>query len=210
MHMTGSCFPNVTSMVKDGSHVAIRIGRYRHFQTTLTSSDKYLNLPSKGLNNHLDLYLNLGSIFSKGIHQSSLSVPHRVARTMSEISSGSAATTYQSVIIALLAGGILSTALITFLIRRRQRRAFLRRVRGGGQTEMRFVLNADGTVYSVPGDSGREGNGIGKEPGLWDATVCGQDGGEERVGDSEMKKTWQVSTSACGVRRYELRGCLLI
>lgn len=130
---------------------------------------------------------------------------------MSNQNSPSTAATYQSIIIALVAAGILSTGLVSIIYRRRQRQRLLRASQGG----MRTIILPDGRVFSVPregmngGGVGRgRGKKVGKEPGIWD-TVLGdveepegnekrRKGGEERekgewVGEVEVKGDWQVS-----------------
>lgn len=77
---------------------------------------------------------------------------------MSLYGGGNTGSTYQSIVIALVAGGILSTGVLSILWKRRQARRWM---------EMRRRLPPGGDA-ARGGAGGGVGGSLGREPGIWD------------------------------------------
>jgi hypothetical protein len=80
----------------------------------------------------------------------------------------SSATTYQAVVIALVAAGIISIGVMSVCYRRRRRDEWERTVRAG--LERARFRHGFGDGFG-PG----EGDGIGEKPVLWDVDIGGGD-----------------------------------
>ena len=115
--------------------------------------------------------------------------------------SPSTSSTYQSIVIALVAGLILSAGVLTVVFRRRRRARFVAMVRraGGNVDDLRWVELADGTVVRMPEDGGLLGGGgrgrksVGREPGLYDIQVGEGQKGEEVNVIGIVGDEWRVS-----------------
>lgn len=120
------------------------------------------------------------------------------------------ASTYQSVIIALVAGSLLTAGVISILYRRRRRRQFLRQIArltangtaaGDGAGDTRWVQLANGTLVQVR--DRKKKDKLGKEPILFDRVVGeSKEKATERVDEEvevngQMGDTWRVSQLAC-------------
>lgn len=101
--------------------------------------------------------------------------------------------TYQSVIIALVAGAILVIALFSIIWRRRRRMQFLAhvdRARNARDERYAWVELGDGRLVQVRDRQGRtggkkKGSGVGKAPVIWDVGL-GNRGKEEYEDDTDM------------------------
>ena len=91
---------------------------------------------------------------------------------MSNPSGISSATTYQAVVIALVAAGIISIGVMSVCYRRRRRDEWERTVRAG--LERARFRHGFGEGFG-PGDA----DGIGEKPILWDVDIGGE--GDEWV-----------------------------
>lgn len=102
-------------------------------------------------------------------------------------------TTYQSIIIALVAGAILVIALFSLLYRRRRRLQFLAQVdraRNARDERFAWVELGDGRMIQVQDRENRRGKkkGVGRQPMIWDAGLGNksvEDYEDETVGGDE-------------------------
>jgi hypothetical protein len=86
---------------------------------------------------------------------------------MSSSPSGiTSATTYQAIVIALVAAGIISIGVMSVCYRRRRRDEWERTVRAG--------LERARYRHGYGGAGGVEGDGLGEKPVLWDVGMDGQ------------------------------------
>ncbi|KAK4686096.1 hypothetical protein P7C73_g4033, partial [Tremellales sp. Uapishka_1] len=84
--------------------------------------------------------------------------------------------TYQTVIIAIVAAGIVLTTIATLVYRRHRRRRQL--IEGAGLMRMRLILTEDGRIIHIPivRPSSAEEKDVGKEPILWESVLENESG----------------------------------
>lgn len=121
---------------------------------------------------------------------------------MSVYNGQASGSTYQSIVIALVAGGILSTGALSILWKRRQARRW-------AELRRRLPPGGDAAMGIGGGRGGGDGKGIGREPGIWDVVFGSKGSLEKKLSrgieekeemeesevdlDGDMKIGWRVS-----------------
>ena len=108
---------------------------------------------------------------------------------MSDVNTSTSAT-LQSIIIAFVAGGILTIGLVAIFYRRRQKQRLLR----ASQSGMRMIVLPDGRVFTVSPGGGTvmdtdQARSLGSEPLFWDVQL-GSMTGQPSIVNENMEREW--------------------